>query len=120
MENFDGTLTGGVADGRMTFAVQQASLPYGDMFRAPLEIERAGGALRWQYGRDGLTLSGQHLDVQARSLWARGDFRYQQQQDQAPHLAILAGINLTNASDAWRYFPEPLMEIPHRLSEWCD
>ncbi|WP_099350226.1 AsmA2 domain-containing protein YhdP [Erwinia amylovora] len=109
MENFDGTLTGGVADGRMTFAVQQASLPYGDMFRAPLEIERAGGALRWQYGRDGLTLSGQQLDVQARSLWARGDFRYQQQQGQAPHLAILAGINLTNASDAWRYFPEPLM-----------
>ncbi|AUX74090.1 AsmA2 domain-containing protein YhdP [Erwinia pyrifoliae] len=108
MENLDGTLAGGVADGRITFQLQKASLPYGDMFRAPLEIERASGALRWQYGQDGLTLSGQQLDVKARSLWARGDFRYQQQ-DQAPHLAILAGINLTNAGDAWRYFPEPLM-----------
>ncbi|CAO95335.1 AsmA2 domain-containing protein YhdP [Erwinia tasmaniensis] len=109
MENLDGTLAGGVADGRITFDLQKASLPYGDMFRAPLEIKRASGALRWQYGQDGLTLSGRQLDIQARSLWARGDFRYQQQKDSAPHLAILGGINLTNAGDAWRYFPEPLM-----------
>ncbi|CCG85658.1 AsmA2 domain-containing protein YhdP [Erwinia piriflorinigrans] len=109
MENLDGTLAGGVADGRITFDLHKASLPYGDMFRAPLEIKQASGALRWQYGQDGLTLSGQQLDVQARSLWARGDFRYQQQKDRAPHLTILAGINLTHAGDAWRYFPEPLM-----------
>lgn len=109
MEHLNGTLAGGVADGRLTFDIRQATLPYGDMFRAPLEIAQASGALNWQYGKQGLTLSGQQLDVQARSLWARGDFRYQQQNDQPPRLEILAGINLTNAGDAWRYFPEPLM-----------
>jgi len=109
MEHFNGTLAGGVADGRMSFTLHQATLPYGDMFRAPLEIAQASGALSWQYGEQGLTLSGQQLDVQARSLWARGDFRYQQAKDQPPQLDILAGINLTHAGDAWRYFPEPLM-----------
>ncbi|MGG6124955.1 DUF3971 domain-containing protein, partial [Pantoea allii] len=55
------------------------------------------------------TLAGQDLDVQARSLWAHGDFRYQQNTDTHPQLDILAGINVTDAGDAWRYFPTPLM-----------
>ncbi|MEN5018303.1 AsmA2 domain-containing protein YhdP [Erwinia sp. Eh17-17] len=109
MEHFNGTLAGGMADGRLTFDIQQAMLPYGDMFRAPLDIVKASGSLSWQNGEQGLTLSGHQVDVQARSLWARGDFRYQQPKDQPPQLDILAGINLTNAGDAWRYFPEPLM-----------
>ncbi|MTD27919.1 AsmA2 domain-containing protein YhdP [Erwinia sorbitola] len=109
MEHFDGTLAGGVADGRLTFDIRQATLPYSEMFKAPLEIAQASGAINWQYDKQGLSLSGQQVDVQARSLWARGDFRYQQQKDQPPRLDILAGINLSNAGDAWRYFPEPLM-----------
>lgn len=109
MEHFNGTLSGGVPDGRMTFDIQRATLPYGDMFRAPLEIAHASGTLNWQNGEQGLTLSGQQIDVQARSLWARGDFHYDQQNNRPPRLDILAGINLTNAGDAWRYFPEPLM-----------
>lgn len=109
MEHFSGSLTGGVADGQLAFAIQQASLPYGEMFRAPLEINQASGTINWQYGEQGLTLSGQQLDVQANSLWANGDFSYQQPKGQPPHLNILAGINLSDASQAWRYFPEPLM-----------
>ncbi|WP_380179765.1 AsmA2 domain-containing protein YhdP [Kalamiella sp. sgz302252] len=109
MQHFNGSLTGGVTDGRLDFNLKNAVLPYGTMFRAPLEIAQARGALSWQKGSDGLTLAGRDLDVQARSLWAKGDFTYAQAKDRAPRLDILAGINLTNAGDAWRYFPEPLM-----------
>nr|WP_314424575.1 AsmA2 domain-containing protein YhdP [uncultured Erwinia sp.] len=109
MEHLNGSLSGSATDGQLAFSVQQATMPYGDMFRAPLEINRASGALNWQHNADGLTLSGEQLDVQARSLWSRGDFQYQQQKGQPPRLDILAGIKLTNAADAWRYFPEPLM-----------
>lgn len=109
MENFNGSLSGGVADGQLDFIVTDAVMPYGDMFRAPLEVKEAKGAMTWQYDHNGLTLSGHHLDIKARSLWAKGDFTYAQAEGQAPRLDILAGINVTHAGDAWRYFPEPLM-----------
>jgi len=109
MQHFDGSLSGGVADGKLKFEVKDAVLPYGTMFRAPLEIAQARGALSWRSDSEGLTLAGRDLDVQARSLWAKGDFTYAQAKDRPPRLDILTGINLTNAGDAWRYFPEPLM-----------
>ena len=116
MEHFSGSLAGGVADGQLSFTVKQASLPYDDMFRAPLEIKQASGLLNWQYGDSGLTLSGRDLDLQARSLWAKGDFSYQQPKEGPPNLNILGGINLADASEAWRYFPEPLMG--HNLAQY--
>ncbi len=109
MEHLNGQLSGSVDDGRVAFRVQQAVLQVGDTFRAPLEINQASGALSWQHNAQGLTLSGEQLDVQAKSLWGRGDFRYQQVQGQPPRLDILAGINATNIGDAWRYFPQKLM-----------
>ena len=109
MEHLAGTLSGSVADGKLTFDLKQATLPYSPMFRAPLDVQSATGTVNWQYSPNGLTLSGNDMDVQARSLWARGDFRYQQSQGDEPRLDILAGIRLKKAEDAWRYFPEPLM-----------
>ncbi len=109
MEHFSGSATGSVANGQVTFGIKQASLPYGTTFRAPLEIERASGSLSWQHDQDQLKLAGHQLDVKARSLWAKGDFSYSQTKGEAPQLDILAGINVTDAGDAWRYFPQPLM-----------
>lgn len=65
--------------------------------------------MRFQRDDAGWTLSGQDLDVQARALWTHGGFRYQQPTTGRPLLSILAGIRLTDARQAWRYFPEPLM-----------
>ncbi|WP_261643810.1 AsmA2 domain-containing protein YhdP [Erwinia mallotivora] len=109
MEHLNGSASGSIADGRLDFVLKNASLPYGDMFRAPLEIQQASGALNWQYDANHLKLAGHNLDVRARSLWGRGDFNWSQSENSEPVLNILAGINVTDAGDAWRYFPEPLM-----------
>ncbi|WP_024527962.1 AsmA2 domain-containing protein YhdP [Serratia fonticola] len=109
VDHFSGALTGGVENGRLTLGLNNSTLPYGDMFRAPLEIGRASGALTWQNNAQGWQLASQSLDVQAKSLWINGDFRYQQPANGEPWLDILAGIRLYDAADAWRYFPEPLM-----------
>ncbi|WP_312042198.1 AsmA2 domain-containing protein YhdP [Erwinia sp.] len=109
MQHFSGSLSGSVPDGRLAFSLKNASLPDGTMFRAPLEIAQASGAFNWKSSEDGIRLAGRDLDIQARSLWAKGDFTWAQAKDRAPRLDILAGITLTDAADAWRYFPEPLM-----------
>ena len=109
VNHFSGALSGGVENGRLDLDLQNSTLPYGDMFRAPLEIGSASGALNWRYGAQGWELSSQNLDVKAKSLWVNGDFRYRQPAKGEPWLSILAGIRLYDGADAWRYFPEPLM-----------
>lgn len=109
VDHFSGALSGGMENGRLTLGLKNSILPYGDMFRAPLAISRARGALTWQHNDNGWELTGRDLDVQANALWMNGDFRYQQPANGSPWLSILAGIRLYDGAEAWRYFPEPLM-----------
>lgn len=108
-EHFSGSVTGSVEHGQLTAQVTDAKMPYETVFRAPLEIERGVATLEWQNNAAGFQLDGKDLDVKARSIWARGDFRYYQPEKGDPWLSILAGINTSNGADAWRYFPENLM-----------
>lgn len=118
ISNLSGSVSGSVNNGLLDVAMGQAEVPYGDMFQAPLQVKQITGKLNWLRDANGLTLDGHQLDVQARSLWARGDFRYQQNLGKAPRLDILAGIRVTDAGDAWRYFPQQLMghNLTHYLS----
>ncbi|WP_263753868.1 AsmA2 domain-containing protein YhdP [Kosakonia cowanii] len=109
MEHFAGTLEGSVENGRLTADISQAKMPYETVFRAPLEIEKGLATLNWQKNEQGFQLDGRNIDVQATGLHARGDFRYLQPEGKAPWLSILAGINVSDAGQAWRYFPENLM-----------
>lgn len=118
IENFSGSVTGSMEHGQLTAQVTEAKMPYETVFRAPLEIERGIATLEWQKNAAGFQLDGKDLDVKARSVWARGDFRYFQPVKGDPWLSILAGINTDNGADAWRYFPENLMgkELVNYLS----
>ncbi len=118
ISNLSGSASGSVSNGLLDVAMGQAEVPYGDMFQAPLQVKQITGKLNWLRDANGLTLDGHQLDVQAKSLWAHGDFRYQQNLGSAPRLDILAGIRVTDAGDAWRYFPAPLMgkDLTHFLS----
>ncbi|MEZ3501720.1 AsmA2 domain-containing protein YhdP [Pantoea sp. KPR_PJ] len=109
VSHLSGEARGSVSNGQVSVAMGRTDVSYSAMFNAPLEIHQLHGSLSWLRDQNGLTLDGHDLDVQARSLWARGDFRYQQNLGREPRLDILAGIRVTDAGDAWRYFPQPLM-----------
>ncbi|MGV3346097.1 AsmA2 domain-containing protein YhdP [Enterobacteriaceae bacterium LUAb1] len=109
MAHFSAMLSGSLLNGKLVFHIRQTMLSYTKMFRAPLEVAEASGAISWQNGSQGLQLQGKHLAVQAHSLWAKGDFSWEQPDKGEPRLNILAGINLNDAAQAWRYFPESLM-----------
>ncbi|RDK87463.1 YhdP family protein [Enterobacillus tribolii] len=109
VSNFSGEVSGSGMNARLRFALAETQMPYGSMFRAPLDVRQAHGDIGWRNDETGWTLSGEGLDVQAKSLWVNGGFNYTQPRQGEPWLNILAGIRLDDARDAWRYFPEPLM-----------
>ncbi|EKS7794058.1 AsmA2 domain-containing protein YhdP [Edwardsiella piscicida] len=109
IDRFSGSLSGSGQDARLRFTLKDSTLPYAAMFRAPLSVQRASGVVNVTRDAQGWTLSGQDMDVQARALWSHGGFRYHQPTAGPALLSILAGIRLTDAREAWRYFPEPLM-----------
>lgn len=89
-----------LAEGHLTLSLNDSTLPYGDMFRAPLEISSTHGTLTWRYHYQGGELASEGLEAKAKSLWVNGDFRYQQPAKSTPWLSILAGILLYNGADA--------------------
>ena len=109
VNHFSGQLRGSVQRGQLTVNLQDSLLPYGEMFRAPLEISAAQGTFDWSYNPEGWALWSKGVDVKANGLWANGDFHYNQPEHGEPWLKILSGIRLYDAGQAWRYFPEPLM-----------
>ena len=112
IDHFSGTLTGALNSGRLTLNLNHTTLPpYSKMFRAPLAITQSSGALQWLRNENGWELWSDELDIQAKSHWLNGNFRYQQPRQGQPDLAILAGIRLYNAAEAWRYFPQSLMDV---------
>lgn len=108
-EHFSGKLEGSVENGRLTAEMADAKMPYETVFRAPLEIEKGSAVLNWLKNDKGFQLDGRHIDVKAKAVHARGDFRYMQPEGDEPWLGILAGISTDDGSQAWRYFPENLM-----------
>lgn len=109
-----GEISGSLAQGRLTASMQQARVHNPRVFLKPLAIRQASGTIYWQHNSDGLTLNGNNIDIAAESLRLHGDFRYQQPQHGQPWLSMLAGIRLTDARDAWRYYPHNHLS-PHLI-----
>lgn len=104
-----GSGSGSFDHGQLRVSGGPQNITVGNEFRAPLEMERFSGDLTWDTRDGNLLLEGNNLKARARSVDSRGDFRYQQPKDGKPRLDILAGINVLDAGDAWRYFPQNLM-----------
>ncbi|ENB75851.1 hypothetical protein ECP02989427_3607 [Escherichia coli P0298942.7] len=109
-EHFSGTLSGSVENGLLTASMKQAKMPYETVFRAPLEIADGQATISWLNNNKGFQLDGRNIDVKAKAVHARGGFRYLQPANDEPWLGILAGISTDDGSQAWRYFPENLMD----------
>lgn len=108
-EHVSGSIAGSVEHATLTAKIQDAMMPYQGVFPAPLEIAQGVANLTWRKDARGWQLDGNDIDVTAKAVRARGDFRYLQPADGDPWLGILAGISTHDGGQAWRYFPENLM-----------
>ena len=102
-------MIGNLRNGHFDLSVTDSLSYYEGMFKAPLEIKNAQSRVFWKKQDERWTLWTDGVDIQAKSLWINGDMSFSYAKDDGPWLSILAGINLTDAGDAWRYYPEDLM-----------
>ncbi len=109
VSDLSGKGSGSFDQGEINLSAGPQDLAVGDTFKAPLEMQGVTGTFRWDTRNGDLLLSGENVIASARSLKAAGNFRYQQRKGGQPRLDILAGMDVTDAGDAWRYFPHHLM-----------
>lgn len=109
IEHLNGLMIGNLRNGHFDLSVTDSLSYYEGMFKAPLEIKNAQSRVFWKKQDERWTLWTDGVDIQAKSLWINGDMSFSYAKDDGPWLSILAGINLTDAGDAWRYYPEELM-----------
>lgn len=100
-----GSVEGQADNGELQLQVgAQRISPQGEL-AAPLDLQAFSGKFIWDLRQRQRALFGKSVQVQAKSMAAAGDFTYRQLPNQPANLALLAGIDLDDAADAWRYFP---------------
>lgn len=81
------------------------TLPYGDVFQAPLNIRHGDVNLVWQTGSDGWSLWADKVTVATPDLQALGAFRLDFPHDKSPFLSFYLEADAYNAGETWRYLP---------------
>ncbi|MDX4946267.1 AsmA2 domain-containing protein YhdP [Providencia manganoxydans] len=110
VDNFTGVLVGNMQRGVLEASLENSEVDYQPEFKAPFQISQATGQIHWLNDDKQFKLWSDGLDVQATSLWANGQFSFlKSKQTDEDDLSILAGIRVSDAGDAWRYFPQQLM-----------
>ncbi|CUX97443.1 AsmA2 domain-containing protein YhdP [Candidatus Hoaglandella endobia] len=109
-DHVSGSVSGSLAAGRLTLALKNSNLPYQGMFRAPIALSHACATIDWRHNpRDGLFLWGRNIYARAQSFLVKGNVYFHKPVKGETWLDIIAGLHLTDATEAWRYYPEPLM-----------
>ncbi|SHO55608.1 YhdP family protein [Vibrio quintilis] len=81
------------------------TLPYGDVFQAPLRINQGHVNLVWQSDDNGWSLWSDKVSVQTPDLKVLGAFKLDFPDGQSPFLSFYTEADLRNAGEIWRYLP---------------
>ncbi|MGP1931376.1 MAG: YhdP family protein [Arsenophonus sp. ET-DL12-MAG3] len=109
INHFSGALYSSKEGGIFSFNLNNSFIENSAMFKVPLEISVGNGIIFWLEKDNLRQIWSKNLDLQAKSLWITGDFRYILPKNKSPTLSVLVGAKLTDAGDLWRYFPINLM-----------
>ncbi|UTV28036.1 YhdP family protein [Photobacterium atrarenae] len=105
VHKLDATVAGTLNAGKAVLSLQDDELPYGDVFQAPLPIEKGDVTAYWQVGEDGWRLWSDHLAVTTPDARAKGQFRLDFPADAPAWLSFYGEAAVHHAGEAWRYLP---------------
>ncbi|NAW70249.1 TIGR02099 family protein [Vibrio sp. V27_P1S3P104] len=81
------------------------TLPYGEVFQAPLSVRQAALDLVWQNNEQGWSLWADKITAATPDLQVLGAFRLDFPHQSPPFLSFYAEADLYNAGETWRYLP---------------
>lgn len=110
VSHFSGSLQGSQQGGIFLFNLNNSTIKYGQMFKAPLGITTGQGTIFWLEEDKLRQVWSENLVLQAKTLSINSIFYYLAKKEQPPILGILVKAKLTDASDIWRYFPAKLTD----------
>ncbi|MGL5006243.1 MAG: YhdP family protein [Plesiomonas sp.] len=100
---------GSLARSQLQLHTANAQFSYPKQFPEPITLRNSRLTLDLQSDEQGWSVWSSQTDLRTPYLQFNGQFRLNWPNKQPPWLSILAGINLNQAAQAWRYYPHALM-----------
>lgn len=98
-------ITGSLTQAHIQASLVDDTLPYGDVFQAPLHIAKGKVDLVWQQQAKGWSLWSDQVHVTTADLDALGQFRLDMPDGESPFLSFYSEVDLQDAGQTWRYLP---------------
>ncbi|HBV77205.1 Possible exported protein [Vibrio casei] len=98
-------ITGDLNTASIKATLKDDTLPYGDVFQAPLVINDGKVNLVWQSDDQGWRIWADKIQVKTPDLEAIGEFKLDFPKGKSPFLAIYAEADAKKAGETWRYLP---------------
>ena len=109
ISHLDGQLTGNPQGGALALTLGPQVVAVGPYFPKDIPISSLAASVQWSRLADGWQLSADQLQLVTPALEASGAFRLDLPGKGSPYLSLLAGVDLHDASQAWRYYPRLAM-----------
>ncbi|WP_348666607.1 DUF3971 domain-containing protein [Arsenophonus symbiont of Ornithomya chloropus] len=109
INHFSGSFKGGYLGGIFVFNLNNSKIKYKSIFKTPVNISSGHGTIFWSRKNKLDLILGKNINLQVKSLWINGDFRYFVENKNKSMLSLLAGAKLKNVGDLWHYFPQPFI-----------
>lgn len=98
-------IAGDAEKGQAKLSLVEGTLPYGDVFQAPLNITNGDVTAYWKVNDSGWRLWSDYINVSTADLQAKGEFRLDFPKDKPSVLSFYAEADAFNAEQTWRYLP---------------
>ncbi|MFD2178843.1 YhdP family protein [Veronia pacifica] len=98
-------LSGVGSAGKARLVMSEQTLPYGEFFQAPLDIQQGDVSLYWQQGSQQFHIWSDHVSVSSSVMGVKGQFRLDLPQKGSPWLSFYTEASLKDVSKTWRYLP---------------
>lgn len=98
-------IAGDTEKGEAKLSLVDDTLPYGEVFQAPLNIKNGDVTAYWEVNDNGWRLWSDYSNVSTPDLQAKGEFRLDFPNDKPSVLSFYAEADAFNADQTWRYLP---------------
>ncbi|MBC5831633.1 YhdP family protein [Vibrio metschnikovii] len=105
IEHLQATIRGTAESAVIHASLTDETLPYGDVFQAPLSLRQGAVDLVWQRDENGWRLWADKVSAATDDLQVLGAFRLDFPAQGEPFLSFYAEADLYNAGETWRYLP---------------